>query len=124
MSALAPAPISVTSILAATTYLAGTHSFAQRAFADTSTAAEARVDISSITAATGLSVTLEISYDGGTTWNTYTASFALGELPSGSFLGIGIGKNGGLPAIAGRLIRGSFTVAGAVTSTSLSLAEW
>jgi hypothetical protein len=124
MTSSAPAPVSVLTTLPATTFLAGIHSFAQQSITDTTTAAEARVDLTSRTSATGLSVTLEISYDGGTTWNTYAASIAVGEANAGPFLGIGIGKSNGLPAITGRLIRGSFTVTGSTISTSLSVALW
>lgn len=106
-------------------YSSGIYGFAQQSIADTIIAAGVELDLTNHVMGVALTATLEISYDGGNTWMTYTAGLNATDQPQGSPLGIYIGRgSSGLPEVPGRLVRGHFTLAGPAIYTSMRLALW
>ena len=124
MSGTLPAPTNTITVIAGGSYPAGTRTFASRLLPDAVTALQIVLDTSTRDTSVGVSATVQISYDGGATWMTYTAGVNPGDANIGN-LAIAIGLSGGLPMVSGRLIQGSVSATGPITTpTGVTVNVW
>lgn len=105
-----PVPDATITAVAAGSYPAGTKTWAQRALPDTMQAIQAVIDMSAWDGLSDVEAMIQISYDLGATWMTYTAGINAGEANIGNLaIAVGLGSNG-LPLVTGRLIQGHISI--------------
>lgn len=105
-----PAPDTTVVVVAAGSYPAGTKTWAQRALPDTMQAIQAVIDMSAWDGLSTVEAMIQISYDAGATWMTYTAGINAGQANIGNLaIAAGLGSNG-LPMTSGRLIQGHISI--------------
>jgi hypothetical protein len=126
MAGTFPPPTQTIQVIAPGTYGPGVRTFAARTFPDNIRAAEVLIDVSQRAVSIGVSATLQISYDGGTSWLTYTATIDEGQQTfPGGLLSIAIGKGNGIPMVAGRMVQGQVSVTnGSLTTSGMNVNLW
>lgn len=108
-----PSPDLSITVVAAGSYPAESKTWAQRTLPDNIRAIRAVIDMSAWDGLSDVEVQIQISYDGGSSWMTYTAGIKAGETNIGN-LAIAIGLSNGLPMVTGRLIQGQVSVSAPV----------
>lgn len=118
-----PPPTQTITVVPVGTYGPGAKTFAQRAIPDSITAIEVSIDATNRPIDAGVSVVMEVSYDSGVTWLTYSGSIQPGEPTSTVVTEMRV-RITDMPLIANRQLRGRVEIVGVAFQTSMVARLW
>lgn len=118
-----PPPTQTITVVAVGTYGPGAKTFPQRTVPDNITAIEVAIDATSRPIDAGVSVVMEVSYDSGVTWITYSGAIQPGE-PTSSVISEMRVRISDMPLIPSRLLRGRVEITGVAFQTSMVARLW